>query len=277
MMYAKDFRASARAALKGKWVMAMIIGFIAALLGANTLAYSSGSHFSSDSFETGFNAGFEAGSNGYDIDMEQLEQELAYAFTNNPIVGILGVAGVAFVMVIVILVILIQLIVGGAMTIGYRRYHLALMDAEEADFNVAFSGFEMFGKAFIWNLLQGLYLLGWSLLFVIPGIVKSYSYAMSGYILAENPEMDANDAITASRMMMDGNKWRLFCLDFSFIGWTLLASLTFGIGNIALEPYMASSHAAFYREISQTWKGEVDYEDSYHTGSQYAEDPDFLK
>ena len=75
------------------------------------------------------------------------------------------------------------------------------------------------------EILQGLYVALWSLLLVIPGIVKSYSYAMAPYIMAEHPALTANEAITESRRIMDGNKWRLFCLDFSFIGWELLCVL----------------------------------------------------
>ena len=89
----------------------------------------------------------------------------------------------------------------------------------------------------------------WSLLLVIPGLIKSYSYAMSNFILADNPTMSANDAITASRKMMDGNKWRLFCLDFSFIGWYLLCGLTFGLLTFFVEPYHQAARAEFYESI----------------------------
>ena len=132
--------------------------------------------------------------------------------------------------------------------------------------------------------LTGLYIALWSLLFIIPGIIKSFSYAMAPYILAEHPEMTASEAITESRHMMDGNKWRLFCLDFSFIGWSLLCSLPVFVmvfaltgkilssgGNIVnvllwviplniplsagflfLRPYEEAAWAAFYRDVSGT-------------------------
>lgn len=112
----------------------------------------------------------------------------------------------------------------------------------------------MWGKAFWTQFLMSVYLFGWSMLFVIPGIVKRYSYSMTYYILAEHPYMTLDQAITISRTMMDGNKWRLFCLDMSFIGWMILASLPWGLGAIPLEPYKASARAAFYREVSRTWR-----------------------
>jgi uncharacterized membrane protein len=84
---------------------------------------------------------------------------------------------------------------------------------------------------------------------VIPGIIKTYSYSMAAYILQEHPEMTPNDAITKSRELMDGNKWRLFCLHFSFIGWSFLCVFTCGIGYLWLFPYEQTAVAAFYREI----------------------------
>jgi len=87
-------------------------------------------------------------------------------------------------------------------------------------------------------------------LLIVPGIMASYSYAMTGYILAEHPELTAGEAIAQSKDMMAGNRWRLFCLQFSFIGWMLLSSLTFGLGNLALRPYQEAAYAAFYREVS---------------------------
>lgn len=73
---------------------------------------------------------------------------------------------------------------------------------------------------------------------------------MTDYILAEHPELTASEAIAQSKAMMEGNRWRLFCLQFSFIGWDILCALTLGIGNLALRPYRHAAEAAFYREIS---------------------------
>ena len=92
------------------------------------------------------------------------------------------------------------------------------------------------------------------MLFIIPGIIASYSYAMTDYILAETPELTAKEAIERSKDMMEGNRWRLFCLEISFIGWGILSLLTLGIGSLWLTPYMEASMAAFYREVSGTEK-----------------------
>ena len=97
-----------------------------------------------------------------------------------------------------------------------------------------------------------LYILLWTFVFIIPGIMASYSYAMTSYILAEQPELSAGEAITLSKQLMNGNRWRLFCLHLSFIGWELLCALTLGIGHLWLTPYKQAATAAFYREISGT-------------------------
>ncbi len=89
----------------------------------------------------------------------------------------------------------------------------------------------------------------WSLLFLIPGIIKAYSYAMTPYILEENPELSTTEAIHRSRMMMRGHKFDLFWLQLSFIGWLLLGILTAGIGYFWLAPYMDTAQAAFYEDV----------------------------
>ena len=161
--------------------------------------------------------------------------------------------------------------------------NLNLVDNKDAVFSDLFSQFDRLGAGFCMNFLTGLYIVLWTLLFIIPGIIKSFSYAMAPYILAEHPEMTASEAITESRRMMDGNKWRLFCLDFSFIGWDLLCSLPvivavfalsgsilrsgagayallwiiplsipLSAGFLFLRPYEEAAWAAFYRDVSGT-------------------------
>ena len=94
----------------------------------------------------------------------------------------------------------------------------------------------------------------WTLLFVIPGIIKTFSYAMTPYILDENPELGPSEAIHRSRLMMKGHKFDLFWLWLSFIGWGFLNLFTAGIGSLWLMPYMYTSTAAFYQEVKADYE-----------------------
>ncbi|MCR4824741.1 MAG: DUF975 family protein [Bacteroidales bacterium] len=96
---------------------------------------------------------------------------------------------------------------------------------------------------------MGLKVVLWTFLFIIPGLVMSFAYAMTPYILEEHPEISAWEASARSREMMAGHKFDLFYLYLSFIGWILLAILTLGIGFLWLEPYMSSAVAAFYNDL----------------------------
>ena len=138
---------------------------------------------------------------------------------------------------------LFTLVAGGAVRLGYARFNLNLADGKAAAVSDLFSQKDRLWDGFCLKFLQGLYVALWSLLLVIPGIVKSYSYAMAPYIMAEHPALTANEAITESRRIMDGNKWRLFCLDFSFIGWELLCSLPLYAGGFLVLKYFTGSEA----------------------------------
>jgi uncharacterized membrane protein len=107
-------------------------------------------------------------------------------------------------------------------------------------------------RSLVLHLLHSLYLLAWTLLFYIPGIVKHYSYSMAYYISLDMPHMSADDCITESRRLMDGHKAELFLLDLSFFGWYLLSFLTFGIGLLFVTPYHEMAKAVFYEELVRT-------------------------
>lgn len=141
----------------------------------------------------------------------------------------------------------------GVLTFGYAAFCLELIKTKKARVGAFFGGmFHRFFKKWGASLLVSLYTFLWTLLFIIPGLVKSYSYAMTPYILAEKPDMGINDAITKSRQMMDGHKWQLFCLDLSFIGWMLLGVLTLGIAYVYVLPYYNAARAQFYKEVKKS-------------------------
>ena len=132
---------------------------------------------------------------------------------------------------------------------GFSVYFLSVSRDEEARFSELFSGYKDFIRIFFTYLLQVLYIFLWSLLLVIPGIIKSLSYAMTPYVLRDNPDLKYDAAITESMRLMDGHKMKLFLLILSFIGWALLCLLTFGVGFLLLSPYMQTSVALFYDDL----------------------------
>jgi len=134
------------------------------------------------------------------------------------------------------------------------------------DFGDLFVGYKQFTRIFGTLLLQALYTLLWTLLLIIPGIVKSMSYALTAYVLHDHPELQYNAAIERSMSMMEGNKMRLFLLCLSFLGWAILALFTCGIGFLWLAPYVQASMTAFYEDVR------ADYEANYAANDAHQAD-----
>ena len=142
-----------------------------------------------------------------------------------------------------------DILIGGPIWIGVAGCSLLVMRGKDVNVENMFDGFGNFVKSFLLYLLNGLFIFLWSLLLIVPGIIKYYAYAMSPYILNDNPNMNANDVRKESIKMMEGHKWQLFCLHFSFIGWILLSILTLGILLLWIVPYMQVSEAKFYENL----------------------------
>ena len=153
---------------------------------------------------------------------------------------------------------IVTLIITGPFSLGLSIISLNIVRGDNVTVNNLFVGFKRFLDAFLANLINGILIALWSLLFIIPGIIKGYSYSMTYYILADNPSMTANDARKKSMDIMRGNKWRLFCLQLSFIGWLLLCVLTLGILTLWISPYIQTATAAFYEDISAPLKANYD-------------------
>ena len=151
---------------------------------------------------------------------------------------------------------IIAMLIIGPLTVGAYYLVLHVIRRDNARIGHLFRWFSdgsKFMKAFLTYLLMYVYLILWTLLLIIPGIIKSFSYAMTYFILNDHPEYTANQAITESRRMMNGHKMDYFLLCLSFIGWFILSILTIGIGFLWLVPYFYSTSAAFYEEISKEY------------------------
>ncbi len=123
-------------------------------------------------------------------------------------------------------------------------------DGQQMDMKDLLSGFTSdFSGNFLLGLLQAIFIWLWSLLFVIPGIVKSYAYSMSFFLKVDHPEYDWKTCLDESRKMMNGHKMDLFIQDLSFIGWMIVGSLCFGVGTLWVSAYMQAARAQFYENL----------------------------
>lgn len=141
-------------------------------------------------------------------------------------------------------------IIGGPLMLGLNGYFLRLSRNRDVKIEDVFDSFsEDFLQSFLLYLMTGIFTFLWSLLFVIPGIVKSYAYSMAFYVKRDNPTYDWKQCLDESQRIMKGYKWKLFCLQLSFIGWAIVCVFTFGIGTLWLTPYMNAATANFYENI----------------------------
>ena len=219
-MTSSELRRVARENLSGNWGISVGVALVAAILGGTIAGFGSNVNFN--------------------INEDTIRNLPPFFWTVLlPVVSVAGLLGI------------VSFIIGGVVELGYAKFLLKQHDKKELQFSDLFSQFDRFGTGFAQQFLRILYTTLWTLLFIIPGIVKSLSYAMTPFILEDHPEMTASEAIKASMKLMDGHKMDLFILGLSFIGWSLLACLTMGIGFLFLNPYMNAAYAAFYRDISR--------------------------
>lgn len=218
-MEASEIRLKARESLKGNYWNAVLVAFVAAIFGA---LLANGGSFS--------------------LNIEERVREVFGSlpmFIKVYLAIAAGCASVTF---------WVSFILGGVVQLGYAQYLLKQHDGEACSVKELFSLFDRFGQGFLQALLRGIYTFLWSLLLIVPGIIKSYAYSMTPFIMVENPNVTANEAIKLSQEKMRGHKGELFWLGLTFFGWSILATLTGGIGYFFLNPYMNAAYAAFYRD-----------------------------
>lgn len=157
--------------------------------------------------------------------------------------AILGVSGIIFIGPLLLI---------GPISIGICSYtlHVVRNTEKKNKIDPLLDGFRgSVGNSILVGLLATIFTALWSLLFVIPGIVKAIAYSQCYFIALEHPEYDANTCITESRKMMNGHKWEYFCLQFSFIGWMIVGSFCLGVGTLWVSAYMNAANAAFYEDL----------------------------
>jgi len=142
-------------------------------------------------------------------------------------------------------------VVMGPFALGLVGYFLKRIRQEEFCLNNIFDGFLKFLPSFLLMFFYMLFIFLWTLLLIVPGLIKMYAYSMVFYIMYDNPEIKPLDAIKQSKIMMKGYKGKLFLLHLSFIGWGFLCILTLGIGFLWLMPYMMLAEGNFYENLKK--------------------------
>lgn len=218
-MNRKELKSNARACLKGKWGTAILACVIFSLL-------------------IGGSGGTAATSSGVDYSNIHIDTGLAAAVFS---IGFLVILGIVIVLSIVF----------SPVMLGYTSFNLRLSNGESPTVGELFSLYKNnILRSFLFIVLKNVLVLLWSLLFLVPGIVAHYRYAMAEYIMVQNPNISGREAIARSKEMMKGHKGELFVLRLSFLGWALLSVFTLGIGLLWLVPYMNQTETQFFRRLS---------------------------
>lgn len=247
-MKARQLRAKAKESLRGKYWWAILASIITWVFGAISFAATG-----SGALAGGTASGAAAGGAASSTDTEVLSESLENLINSipAPVMEIIGKIVLLFAVAFAMSLILgfIISILGCAVKLGYALFNIDLYTGKKPSLDILFSRMPIVGKAFWLQILIGIKVFLWTLLFIIPGIIAAYRYSMAEYILAENPEIKAREAIKRSCKLMKGNKWKYFCLDLSFIGWDILAAIV-PFGEFFLNPYKQAAYAAFYIDKS---------------------------
>ena len=223
---------------QNRW-MAVLVCLLAGFFGIiNNPTFSGFSSSFSSGFESGFNSDTPSFGSGLDLIWSDTEAWL-----------ILAVILVVFA-IVTLVISAFGILVSNVVSVGFHGWFLRYSRGENPEFGEMFSGFNHYKHTMFGMFLRSIFVFLWSLLLIIPGIIKSFSYAMVPFLLYENPSMSAKEALAVSETMMDGWKWELFKFDLSFIGWYLLNTLTCGLlGIFFINPYVFTSFAMLYDNI----------------------------
>lgn len=190
-------------------------------------------------------------------EQDESADEITEAQEESEVIDIPAEAMVAFVVVMAVAAIFILAIalvidafIANPLELGCKRFFRRNLDEPATMSNIAFAFDSNYKNICKTMFLRDLYTVLWSLLFIIPGVIKAYEYKMIPYLLSENPDMPMEEVFAESKRLMTGNKWKAFVLDLSFILWDIASALTCGIAGIFwVAPYKASTQAALYEAV----------------------------
>ncbi|MBQ7713666.1 MAG: DUF975 family protein [Oscillospiraceae bacterium] len=233
----KELKAKGKAAFKANYWKCVLVAFIlVALVGGGVASSQVGSEPAD---------GVPQEATAFLEEFNAAPEEAQRAIAQSLLAMLAGFTAVGAVISCVI-----NLLVINPLAVGGSRFFLA-NSAEPAGLGELGYGFKKgYGRVVAGMFLTSLFTFLWSLLLLVPGIIKAYSYRMVPYILADDPSIGGKDAITRSREMMNGQKWNTFVLDLSFLGWWLLACVTLGFAGVFwVSPYIEATNAELYKAL----------------------------
>ena len=228
-----ELKAQGKTAFKLNYWKCVIVSIIMGLLTAatTTVSFRQGTQSAND-------ADAETALNNLMLQVQNLPDKQKFA---------IAAAVTGGLTLIIIVSILLDIFLFNPLLVGCNAFFKDNVSNPPADLGSIGIGFGNYVHNFITLFLNDLFIALWTLLLIIPGIVKSYSYRMVPYILVDHPELSPTETITLSRKMMDGQKFDAFVLDLSFIGWFILSVLTLGlVGVFWYSPYKYNTNAALY-------------------------------
>ena len=240
-------------------ILSTIVGAMSNSFGGSFPAFSSGMNHS-DVATTDQDDGDNGLGIDVDIDTDNDDYSIAFTDDNGTTYGIPENVGIAVITIIIISFFVSLIITAIALAVKYfllvpfeygcRKFFRKNLDEPAKLSNIVYVFDSHYKNVVKTAFMRNLFISLWSLLFIVPGIIKAYEYRMVPYIISEDPNMNYKDALAESKKLMMGNKWKTFVLDLSFIGWDILSLLTWGMLEIFfVAPYKASTEAALYESL----------------------------
>ena len=255
----KELKERAKEALKRNYWKIVLVSLIGMLIGGSVSSTGASSNIGeniSDNIQENISQRYQ------DIEEDDVNWEGADALLDDMQAELTSadVMAIVFVVIVVLIVAVITLLIGIALDVlllnpikvGVDRFMLKSVDDTARIADVGYTFDHNYKNGIKVMFFRDLYVVLWSLLFIIPGIYKSYQYRMVSYILAENPDMPYKEVLQRSKDMMNGQKWKTFVLDWSFILWHMLGGITCGLAEVFyVAHYVNLTNAALYRQFTQ--------------------------
>ena len=255
----KEIKERAKEALKRNYWKIVLVSLIGMLIGGSVSSTGASGNIGeniSDNIQENISQRYQ------DIEEDDVNWEGADALLDDMQAELTSadVMAIVFVVIVVLIVAVITLLIGIALDVlllnpikvGVDRFMLKSVDDTARIADVGYTFDHNYKNGIKVMFFRDLYVVLWSLLFIIPGIYKSYQYRMVSYILAENPDMPYKEVLQRSKDMMNGQKWKTFVLDWSFILWHMLGGITCGLAEVFyVAHYVNLTNAALYRQFTQ--------------------------